>query len=270
MKMTKQELEEAINKDPYLQNRASVPDYEKRVLLREVGFRCPICKKDLQPSKGKKGSSHFQIAHIYPNKPTPSQYETLFGADRLGDTCESIENKIALCFDCHHDQDYKTSLEDYLRLLNIKKGLLNSTILRESIENLSLEDQLIELVNKIVLLNGDELNELKYSPVPIVNKIEKNNELLKTKIKAYIDKYFTFIRDSLRDLDGKNGFQLEVLSSEVRNCYIKLKKERDQSLVFNLIVDWVMKETKTPNRDACEVIVTFFVQNCEVFDEISE
>lgn len=268
--MTKHELEEAISKDPYLQNRAAVSDYEKRALLREVGFRCPLCKKDLQPFNKEKTSSLFQIAHIYPNKPTIYQYETLRDVERLGDTCESIENKIALCLDCHHEQDYKTSLNDYLNLMNVKKQLLNLTQLRESIENLSLDDELIELINKIALLNGGQLEQLRYSPIPIANKIEKNNQLLKTKIEAYVNKYFTFIRDCFRDLDGKNGFQLEAISSEFKLCYLKLKKETNQDLVFELIVDWVMKETKTSYKNACEAIVSFFVQNCEVFDEISE
>ena len=270
MKMTKKELEEAINKDPYLQDRRTVSNYEKTILLREVGFRCPICKKDLHPSNVTKSSSHFEIAHIYPNRPTAYQYKTLFGVEKLGNTCESIENKIALCLDCHHEQDYKTSIDDYLNLLNIKKKMLHLTQLRESIENLSLDDELIEVMNMMATISGSKLEKLRYSPIPISNKIEDDNEFLKTKIKSYVDKYFIFIRDCFRDLDGKNGFQLEVISSEIKTCYLKLNEERNQNLVFELIVNWVMKETKTDDRNACEAIVSFFVQNCEVFDEIPE
>lgn len=267
--MTKQEFEKAIKNDPYLKTRSFVSEGEKRILLREVNFRCPLCKKDLQVF-GKMECSHFEIAHIYPNKPTIHQYETLLGAERMGDTCESIDNKIALCLDCHNNYDYKTTLNEYLHLLSIKKNIKNTANLRESIENLSLDDEIFELINRITLIEGKQLKELNYSPVPIKNKIESKNEMLKTKIESYVEKYYTFIRDCLRELDGKNGFQSDVISCEIKACYLKLKGETDQNLVFELIVDWMMKETKTIRREACEVLVSYFVQNCEVFDEISE
>jgi len=129
---------------------------------------------------------------------------------------------------------------------------------------------LIEVINKITTLSEEQWNELRYSPIPIANKIEKNNLLLKTKIEGYVNKYFTYIRDCFSDLDGKNGFQLEVVSAQIKCCYMKLKKESNQTVVFDSIIDWVMKEINAKNRYACEAIVSFFVQNCEVFDEISE
>lgn len=269
-KLTKQEFEEILNSDPYLQPRAKINEYERRLYLREVNFCCPLCGKDLHSSKQVKHEKCYEIAHIYPNRPLYEQFEALKGLERLGKTSESFENKIALCLDCHNKQDYRTSLEDYTRLLNIKKNLLKITNARESIENYSLEDDLYIIIDKIVLLKECDFEKLNYSPVPLTKKIKKDNLLLNIKIKGYVDTYFTFIRDCLRNHDGKNGFQSEVLSSQIKTAYLKLKKENDQDLVFNQIVDWIKNKTGSSSLTACEAFVSFFVQNCEVFDEITE
>lgn len=44
----------------------------------------------------------------------------------------------------------------------------------------------------------------------------------------------------------------------------------DKVIIFNLLVDWVMSKNPLSSREACEILISFFVQDCEVFDEISE
>lgn len=105
----------------YLKKRANVTDADIRLHLKEVNFHCPICGKDLQSRNQKKRVKLFEIAHIYPNSPTIEQYMELKGLERLGDNSESFDNKIALCKDCHSMQDFHTTKEDYLVLLNKKK-----------------------------------------------------------------------------------------------------------------------------------------------------
>ena len=40
--------------------------------------------------------------------------------------------------------------------------------------------------------------------------------------------------------------------------------------IFNQMVDWLMTKTLSESKEACEIVISFFVQNCEVFREITE
>ena len=125
-------IAKVIATDPYLKERKSPTAVDQQLYLKEVSFVCPLCGKILRHRKQKKANKLYEIAHIFPNSPTEEQYEQLSGLPRLGDNSESFENKIALCKDCHDQQDYHTTQADYLKLLDIKQHLLKLTDLHEA------------------------------------------------------------------------------------------------------------------------------------------
>lgn len=51
-----------------------------------------------------------------------------------------------------------------------------------------------------------------------------------------------------------------------------MDKSKSQETIYYDIVEWLMHKLSLSNdyRTACEIVVAFFVQNCEVFDEISK
>ena len=123
--MTQEELNKVIENDSYFQPRKQPSQTDLRFFLREVNHHCPLCGEELHSRKQRKQEQkRFEIAHIYPNRPTIAQYETLRGVERLGTSTEDFANKIALCLNCHPEQDFQTTKEDYMRLLKIKKNLL--------------------------------------------------------------------------------------------------------------------------------------------------
>ena len=125
--MTQEELNKRLDDDSYHQKRKNPSGAELRLFLREVNYCCPLCGKELQSRRQRKlNQKLFEIAHIYPNRPTIEQYTVLHKLERLGEDSESFENKIALCKDCHSTQDYHTTKKEYLYLLNIKKRFLES------------------------------------------------------------------------------------------------------------------------------------------------
>ena len=270
--MTKEELNKTIESDPYHKERENPSPSDVRLYLREVDYHCPLCGKELQSRKQKKSDQQkFQIAHIYPNRPTVEQYVLLHSLERLGTNCEDFENKIALCVECHQTQDYHTTIQEYKHLLNIKKRCLTQTALHDATNTLGLEAEIDEIVSKLSALSESDLAELNYDPVPIANKFTGQEFLLKSKVTANVLAFYPYIRDSFRKMDGKNGFSLQVLSEQIRSCFIKMNAlSQDKTLVFSKIVEWIMHKTQSNSLESCEAIVSFFVQNCEVFYEITE
>ena len=104
-----EDIARAIAADPYLKARKAPTEAEQQLYLKEVSFICPLCGKNLRHRKQQKANKLYQIAHIFPNSPTEEQYKLLGSLQRLGENSESFENKIALCKDCHDQQDYHTT-----------------------------------------------------------------------------------------------------------------------------------------------------------------
>lgn len=264
-------IAKAIADDLYLKERKAPTDAEQQLYLKEVSFYCPLCGKILRHRKQGKTNKLYEIAHIFPNRPTEEQYERLSKLERLGSDSEAFENKIALCKNCHAQQDYHTTKEDYLKLLEIKRHLLQLTDLHESTLTMGLEPQLADVVEKICTLHEEEVAALNYSPVRVTRKFSSDEVLLKNKIGMYVTNYYPYIRDCFKEKEGVNGFRLDALSLQIKCCFIKMEGlSENKNDIFEYLVDWIKSKTRSASRDACEAVISFFVQNCEVFHEITE
>ena len=270
--MTKEELKRIIEADPYHKERQNPTEPEIRLYLREVDYRCPLCGTELQYfGQPKPSQKLFEIAHIYPNSPTIEQYNNFKGLRRLGNDCESFENKIALCLVCHPTQDFHTTADEYNRLLSIKEKCLLETELDACFHTLNLEEDINLILKKLSLVTDDELSELSFEPKSLANKFYANEAIIKRKIKGYVVEYYPYIRDVLKEMDGKNGFHQNILAEQIRSCFIKMNdRTQDKELIFAHMVEWIHSKTMTTSHLASEAIVSFFVQNCEVFYEITQ
>lgn len=257
--------------DSYSKERKTPTEAELRLFLLEVDNHCPLCGKELQSRQQKKTrEKKFQIAHIYPNKPTKEQKHVLNNLERLGDNSESFENRIALCKDCHGTQDYHTTADEYTHLVDIKKSLLLKTTLHDATLTLGLEVEIEEIIHNIVDLEEEDFTDLSYQAIPLANKFYPNEMLLKSKINGYITTYFTYIRDLFRDLEKSYNFDFDVLSMQIHSCFKKMSNTgANKKEIFEAMVEWLNRKTTNISSLACEVIVSYFVQNCEVFYEIS-
>lgn len=269
--MNKDDLEIIIRNDPYHQQRKKPSDSELRLFLLEVDNHCPLCGKVLQSkSQRKVNQKLFQIAHIYPNSPTIEQYKKLHNLERLGNTSEDFENKIALCINCHQTQDFHTTRDEYLHLVDLKKKLLRKATISDITSNLELEDDIRKIVDRISKISSEDLSELNYKPIPVVKKFNDNDILLKNKVSNNIALYYAFIKNCIQDLDGNNNLYFDVVASQIRTCFLKIEKvTSDKECIFHGIVEWLIRKTGIVNLEASEIMISFFIQNCEVFNEIS-
>ncbi len=264
-------IAKAIATDPYLKERKAPTEAEQQLYLKEVSFSCPLCGKILRHRRQGKTNKLYEIAHLFPNSPTEEQYERLRSLPRLGDNSESNENKIALYKDCHNQQDYHTTQEDYLKLLNIKQHFLKLTDLHEATLTMGLELEIAEVIKRVCSLREDEIARLNYTPVRLTKKFSANELLLRNRIGMYVTNYYPYIRDCFKELEGINGFRLTALSLQIKSYYTKMEGISDnKGDIFNKLVEWIMAKTLSTSRDACEAVISFFVQNCEVFHEITE
>lgn len=259
--------------DKYLVTRVAITDNMDLKHISEIGGYCPLCGKYLLGSKGQRIHKKYQIAHIFPNSPTDYQVKELQGLERLGQNCEDFENKIALCKDCHGQFDDHTTKEEYLKILSIKKKLLEMNSSQEALANGDIEKELLQVINQLTLVSNSELDGIsfKYRGIKISNKIEDEYFLLKRKIEFNVCTYYGFIKESMKNYSDSDQLNFELISSEIKTAYLKAATaSKDKEMIFNNLVVWLNKKIPEVSKDACEIMISFFVQNCEVFDEISK
>lgn len=95
----------------------------------------------------------------------------------------------------------------------------------------------------------------------------KNDEMTRVlRYYNYIDELF-----SAMDRDGTGDFDL--ITSEVETAYKKLDNgQLSQDEIVNALAEWIKNKSGVGGRNmrACHIVVAYFIQNCEVFREISK
>lgn len=256
-----------MSEDLYCIDRKSPNETEVRLFLLEVNCMCPKCGKSFIKSKTKINYKNFEIAHIYPNSPSENEKVILLGVEKLGTNSESFDNKIALCKDCHGEYDLQKTRDEYIWLLNKKKELLRKTAFINGADILGIEEQIEQVIQRIATSTQAEITPLNYKGINIKKKINDNEGLLKIKIEAYVVAYFSYIKSVFSNLDIEGKLNFDIVACEVRTCFTKCNTiGLNQSEIFNAMVDWLKAKTSASSKESCEVLISFFVQNCEVFN----
>lgn len=135
-----------------------------------------------------------------------------------------------------------------------------------------IEEKLADALGKLEKMDDEELEpQLNYAGLKISRKIDKKKyPAFCHKVSDNVARYYPMMQKMFSDYDGEDGNSFLRLSYKMRDLFLQIKyKNDDPSFVFDALVDEVERKVKT-DRLVSELIVSFFVQNCEVFDEIPE
>lgn len=256
--------------DSYCVERKNPSKNEEGLFLDEVDFLCPLCGKYLITNSKQKKYREFEIAHIYPNSPTPWEEGILNDVERLGENSEDSKNKIALCKSCHGKYDEKKTLDEYIKLLNIKKECLSRQAAKSEVSSITIEDEVTSVLSALDRLNDENINgieKLSYDALKINEKIDDSYLLLRRDISMNVAEYYTFVSQELKNLNQIKNLKFQQIASEVRTAYLKcVSNEDDKSEIFKSLVNWLISKTGG-SEEACRIVISFFVQNCEVYDK---
>ena len=116
--------------------------------------------------------------------------------------------------------------------------------------------------------NFDDNCEISYSPKKVDDKLNDTiTRPTKRKIKNNVRDYYVFIKGKLAVLDQNDPDLSEIISQQIKIFYLKQKRfGYDQQVIFENIVAWINSKTKPNSSDASEILASFFIQNCEIFE----
>lgn len=247
--------------------RRKIPPNEQLILHSEVNGICPLCPTILIYEKNGRNQKGFEIAHIYPLNPLPKEVELLKNEEKLNSDLDHGDNLICLCNPCHKRYDKDKTVEEYQELLRKKKDILKRKKEQELWSRTSIEKQIFEIIEVLVDQDFEFEDNLGYSPQTIDDKTNDSITVLtKRKIHQNVQDYFFKISAKFKEIDCAEPMTTEIISSQIKTHYLLLKKQgTNQKEIFDAMVAWLQKQTKQDNREASEIIISYFIQNCEIF-----
>lgn len=239
--------------------------YEDAPLLAETNYECPLCHKKLVDTIKGQPVKKYVITQIYPNNLDPAT-ATAFQAEfsrpvKLDDP----GNLIALDAECANEYLLAPTVEEYKRLREVKSILSRNYAVKNSVNRIMLEEDIREILNALgEITDPSVLVPLTYDALRIDEKFKPENFILKTEIQVQVLTYYRYIES----LFSKSDADFELIASEIKVASQKLEKSgmSQENVVYHL-TEWIRNKAKL-DKDrllACTIVVSFFIQNCEVF-----
>ena len=90
--------------------------------------------------------------------------------------------------------------------------------------------------------------------------------IFKRKVKNDVSSYYSIIREIFRNIDD-SGKKFEKISLQIKAFYIEaVESELTKEEIYDEITKWISIKTKEKySKEVYNIIVSFFIQNCEVF-----
>lgn len=249
-------------------NRREFSENEKMLLYNEVDGRCPICGEVLVYKKDGKINKSFEIAHIYPANPRPEEEVLLKDEERLSHDVNSLRNVIAVCRICHKKFDTPRTVEEYRSWVRLKKKLIDDTELKNTYVLFNIESEIKIVLESLNSYNIEEaLVPLSYESLRIDQKTNETFPfVLKRSIKRDVVDYFDYIHRLFVEMDQVTPYKFDTLASQIKGFYCKcMQISSNQEYVYSTLVDWLNKKTNSYSKRACEIVIAYFIQDCEVF-----
>ena len=251
--------------------REKLSENEHSILYGETGGICPLCTLPILFTKqgSKKPTKGYEVAHICPLNPTPVQLKALIGYP-VPVEINSLENLIALCPNCHtkYDKDFK--LEELIKLEDIKAMFLSDAKARLSVSRYALQEEVYEILDAIITYDIDDVNpsQIDLNLSTVDQKLKKGMSKLQVRvIKRNAADFYFRIRDHIKLLEQQDQYGVRLLQSQINTYYLAMQQQHadNKDLVFKYISTWISQKSGR-SLMASEILVSFFIQNCEVFD----
>lgn len=242
---------------------------ERSILYKQVNGICPLDNTQFKSKKNNGTTTYvFECAHIYPENPSNAEIELLKNEERLSDDVNDLNNVIALSPSAHSRYDSNKTVEEYRKLCEIKKKVILQDNIDEFLKYPIEQELFIASKNLYQMDMDDNSLELSYQSLKVFDKIPNANDLiLLKKIESNVSRYFLYLQKLFKSHEKLNQ-KFNLISAQIKTFYEKVKLEtHDKSVIFDSVAKWFKIKEITNNTEAMEVLASYFVQNCEIFEE---
>jgi hypothetical protein len=240
-------------------------EYEDAPLLAEANYECPLCHRKLVETIKGKAVKKYRITQIFPDDlddDIRSEFETFCPAPKRLDISENL---IALDEDCSDRYLLSPTIEEYKKLREIKKQISRNYAAKMAVDGVQLEEDIRTVLDALgQIRDTSDLEQLEYDALRIDEKFEPENFILKNETQVQVVTYYRYIEKVFSDSND----DFDVIAAEIKISSRKLEKAGlSQGDVITHLSEWIRNKSGlgTGSRLACNIVVSFFIQNCEVF-----
>lgn len=279
----KKELEELFNDENYalflekafivsLQIPNKVSDdfpIEDSLFISEAQNKCPLCGKQLVTTRRGIQIAHYQISKIY-----DSDFDDEFLATlKEPSTEDGFDNQIILCSTCAADYKSNPTKEIYEKLINDKKLFKINTELKNELVKFDVPYEMNKIIEELGRLSSSNISILdNLNAVEVKNKILPENGTLRNQILTDVGVYYDKIAERFSQLEADGQINFNKIKLKVHQAYESIALAvSDQNKIHATLIKWLQEQLGYDDDKyiLCQIMIDFFVQNCEVFHEIS-
>ena len=206
-------------------------------LMAEQRGRCPNCGKTIQ-----------------------SATSTIVKIDKSAD--------MLLCVECAALAQNSDELR--AELAEKKSSSREQYNARDAIAMNKLSDDVRELLQVISV--GEPLSQsaLRMSPLKVERKVTEK-QLRRKILNNVVDGMYEMVNEAIEELAAQNKINVKNFRKTIRRMFEDASDQTDnQSTIFNELVKYLYARAGMKHFEACEILISYFVQSCEVFNEITE
>ena len=225
-------------------------------LLEDCRHTCsyPGCGKHLQTVNDKYHTvNNYEVASI------------------KGSRSLSYENLIAMCHDCFQNYVFKHTKTEEKDLVTIKKLQSDARSMRQILDEVAIEKGITKVIYNLSKAKPTQLLSLNYDALRVPEKIDEELYLfLVDEVTAHVTKYYLFIEKTMKDLAQQSQLSDGLLRAQIADSYRKLaEKKKSPEIIYSALSEKIRSITKQDIR-FCSIVVSYFIQSCEVFDAITK
>lgn len=226
-------------------------------LVDDCKYTCsmPLCGKHLQT--------------ITPQNQTAADYEIIPIEESKG---VKYENLIAVCHDCFQKYTLSHTKAEKKSLKAIKKLQMDARSTRQTLDDIAISKGIELVIENLSNAKPSELKDLTYDPVSVSEKIDEDNcYFLVNDIKNNVARYYNYIEKTMRNLSMKNAYSDDLIRAQMKESYKQLASNHTLTpeQIFSELSKRIQRITKQDIR-FCYIVVSYFVQSCEVFNAITK
>ena len=223
-------------------------------LLNEVGRYCPFpgCGHSLTKAVGGRTIDSYEVSLVDKKK------------------APEISNLLALCPQCYATYFLDDRAATLKEVKAVKKLLEAHNQSVSLLEDLPLEKGITGVINKVKKLKEKDLADASLEPKEIKQKLKRADDIvLYNQVNMLATTYFFLIKDIMMNLDKRGEIDYEEVQDQMKAIYRRLKKAKKSNMeIFNEIVAKIHRVSLQEDI-YCQIVVSYFIQSCEVFDAIT-
>ena len=174
---------------------------------------------------------------------------------------------IALCHDCFQKYAFKHTKNEERKLQAIKKVQMQTRDSKNALDQIAIEKGISQVISNLSRAKPKDFVEISYEALSVAEKIDEDEHgILLNQVTGDVTKYFLFVEKSMQDAAKKKLFNDVLLRAQIKAAYEKLEEQKNSPEQIYAALSERLRAITKQDIFYCYIVISYFIQSCEVFN----